>query len=177
VAVDDTALLEGRVQGGALLILLTLGTHEQPFARAIDLIEPLARQEQLVIQHGFTPPRADLANVRWIDFLEHEELIRLAADASAVVCHAGVGSIMTVLGLGKTPVLIPRLKAFGEHVDDHQLQIARELESAGVAVAYTGEGELAEAIEAASGHASSFHSGGALREAIVAAVGPLDEPA
>jgi UDP-N-acetylglucosamine--N-acetylmuramyl-(pentapeptide) pyrophosphoryl-undecaprenol N-acetylglucosamine transferase len=174
VAVDDQALLEGRVQGGALLILLTLGTHEQPFARAIDLVEPLAHQEPLVIQHGFTPARAGLAGVRWVEFVDHEELTRLAASASAVVCHAGVGSIMTVLSLGKTPVVIPRLKAFGEHVDDHQLQIARELDSAGVAVAYTGDGELAQALEVAKTRAGSFRPGGSLRQAIVEAVGPLD---
>jgi UDP-N-acetylglucosamine transferase subunit ALG13 len=174
VAVDDEALLEGGVRGGALLIFVTLGTHEQPFGRAIDLVQPLAEDEPLVIQHGHTPPRDAPLNVRWIEFIDHDELLQLASEASAVVCHAGVGSIMTVLSLGKTPVVIPRRKELGEHIDDHQLQIARELDAAGVAIVYAGEGDLRQAIEEARGCLSNFHPGGGLREAVVAAVGPLD---
>ncbi len=173
MAGHDRALREGGVPGGDLLILVTLGTHEQPFGRAIDLVAPLASGEPLVVQHGYTPRRSGLEGVRWVEFVEHDELARLAAEASAVVCHAGVGSIMTVLSLGKTPVVLPRLKALGEHVDDHQLQIARELDAAGIAIAYTGEGELRDAVAVAKGRTSSFERGGLLRDAIVAAVGPL----
>lgn len=57
---------------------------------------------------------------------------RLATDADLVVSHAGVGSALRMLDLGVRPLLVPRRSARGEHVDDHQLQAARELERAGL---------------------------------------------
>ena len=47
------------------------------------------------------------------------ELVR---EARIVVTHAGVGSILLALTNGKRPFVVPRLRAFGETVDDHQLE-------------------------------------------------------
>jgi UDP-N-acetylglucosamine transferase subunit ALG13 len=54
--------------------------------------------------------------------------------ADVVVAHAGVGTAITALSAGKCPVLLPRRKRHGEHVDDHQVDIARALGSRGLAV-------------------------------------------
>ena len=48
-------------------------------------------------------------------------------EADVVVAHAGVGTALAALEVGKCPVLVPRRLAHGEHVDDHQVQIASEL--------------------------------------------------
>jgi UDP-N-acetylglucosamine transferase subunit ALG13 len=50
-----------------------------------------------------------------------------------VISHAGVGAALTALRAGKHPILMPRLATHHEHVDDHQLQVARELERRGLA--------------------------------------------
>ena len=39
---------------------------------------------------------------------------------------------MTALRLGHAPIVVPRLHRFGEHVDDHQLDIARRLQERGL---------------------------------------------
>ena len=52
--------------------------------------------------------------------------------ARVVVTHAGVGSVMVSLANGKRPVVVPRLKSFGEAVDDHQLQLGRRFAAAGL---------------------------------------------
>ena len=54
--------------------------------------------------------------------------------ADLVVSHAGVGTFMRCLEAGKVPVLVPRRASRGEHVDDHQLQIATVGDSRGLAV-------------------------------------------
>lgn len=54
--------------------------------------------------------------------------------ADLVVAHAGVGSALCALDAGRTPALLPRLRRFGEHTDDHQVLIAQELERRGLAV-------------------------------------------
>jgi UDP-N-acetylglucosamine transferase subunit ALG13 len=57
------------------------------------------------------------------------------ADADLVVAHAGVGASLAAFEVGRCPVLVPRRLSRNEHVDDHQIQIATELGSRGVAVA------------------------------------------
>ncbi len=55
-------------------------------------------------------------------------------EADVVVAHAGVGTALAALEVGKCPVLVPRRLAHGEHVDDHQTQIAGELSRRGLAL-------------------------------------------
>jgi UDP-N-acetylglucosamine transferase subunit ALG13 len=130
------------------LIFVALGTHEQPFERALDIVGPLADEHELVIQHGHTPPRAGL-RAEWIDFRAYDEIVELMRGSDAVVCHAGVGTIMTALSIGKHPVVLPRLAAHGEHVDDHQLQITTTFADRGVVVACLTPSEIADALERA----------------------------
>lgn len=129
------------------MIVCTLGTHPQPFNRALDWLLPVVGDEELVVQHGATPPRPEVADVCWRKFLDYEDLAELIESADIVVCHAGVGTLMTAIGLGSVPVALPRLSAGGEHVDDHQLQIATELGRSGYVVACTERGALAPALE------------------------------
>lgn len=62
------------------------------------------------------------------------ELQSLMRAADLVICHAGTGSALSALAAGKTPLLVPRRSDFGEHIDDHQVQIAEELGTRGLAV-------------------------------------------
>jgi UDP-N-acetylglucosamine transferase subunit ALG13 len=117
------------------VIFVTLGTHEQPFDRALDLVTALADREELLIQHGATRARPSLPRIEWLAYLDWEPLTLWMRDAEVVITHAGVGSAVTAIRAGKKPVLVPRLARFGEHVDDHQLQLAKRLAEFGLAVA------------------------------------------
>ena len=68
-------------------------------------------------------------------YLGHEEMEAMVREAAVVVCHGGPGTIMLASTLGKRPIVVPRRKRFGEHVDDHQCafteRIARALGLAG----------------------------------------------
>lgn len=106
------------------MIFVTLGTHEQPFVRALDLMAELDGDDEVLIQHGATPARADLRNGKWVEYLESDALTARMNSAEVVISHAGVGSMITAIRAGVKPVVVPRLARFGEHVDDHQLQLA-----------------------------------------------------
>lgn len=54
--------------------------------------------------------------------------------ADVVVAHAGIGSALAALDAGRCPVLVPRERAHGEHIDDHQRLIAAALDSRGLAI-------------------------------------------
>jgi UDP-N-acetylglucosamine transferase subunit ALG13 len=61
-----------------------------------------------------------------------ETLAELIREARVVITHAGVGSILLALTNGKRPLVVPRLRAFGETVDDHQLESARRFDQVGL---------------------------------------------
>jgi UDP-N-acetylglucosamine transferase subunit ALG13 len=56
------------------------------------------------------------------------------AEADLVIAHSGVGSALSALEAGRSPILVPRRVARSEHVDDHQVQVARALSGRGLAV-------------------------------------------
>lgn len=65
------------------------------------------------------------------------ELAAAIRRADVVIAHAGIGSALSALEAGRCPVLVPRDPARGEHVDGHQLPIARALDRLGLAVVAT----------------------------------------
>lgn len=144
------------------MIFVTLGTHEQPFDRALDLVANLAPRDTVLVQHGATRPRSDLSGVEWAEYLDWAPLTARMRDADVVITHAGVGSAVTAIRAGKKPVLVPRLARYGEHVDDHQLQLAERLAKFGLAVVCTPEaqvdGLISEAREGTARFAASRHS-------------------
>jgi UDP-N-acetylglucosamine--N-acetylmuramyl-(pentapeptide) pyrophosphoryl-undecaprenol N-acetylglucosamine transferase len=115
------------------LIFLSLGTHEAPFERAIDAIAPFAIDgSEVIVQHGSTSARVDLPQISWQQYMPYQQVITVMSRADTVVCHAGVGTIVTALQVGHLPIVIPRLRRFGEHVDDHQCDIAGRLAERGL---------------------------------------------
>lgn len=68
------------------------------------------------------------------DYVPAAELREWMRTADVVIAHAGVGSAVTVLDSGHIPVLVPRSARDGEHVDDHQALLARELSARGLAI-------------------------------------------
>jgi UDP-N-acetylglucosamine--N-acetylmuramyl-(pentapeptide) pyrophosphoryl-undecaprenol N-acetylglucosamine transferase len=114
-------------------VFVTLGTIPFPFPRALDAVTrvlpdgcELSCQVGATMASGMsgeTMPTMSAAGIR----------ARVAA-ADVVVAHAGIGSALDILQAGKTPVLLVRSSAHGEHVDDHQEQIARTLSDLGLAI-------------------------------------------
>jgi UDP-N-acetylglucosamine transferase subunit ALG13 len=107
------------------VIFATVGTHHQPFPRMLDALREL--DDDVVVQYGYNPrprgfSRADA-------FVPFDELLELLAAADGVVTHSGVGSILCAREAGHLPVVVPRLARLGEHVDDHQSELTRALES------------------------------------------------
>ena len=96
------------------------------------------------MQYGFST--YPLKNCEAYQFLEFERMRQLMSHADAVVSHAGVGSIMLALAAGKRPVAAPRLYRFGEHVDDHQVEIAQAFAEVGKVVLFMPGHELSSKI-------------------------------
>ncbi len=120
-------------------VVVTLGTmRSYGFRRLVDrLIEVLPEVVEpgadILWQIGSSTSGAGIPG-RVEESVPNVELRQAIAAADLVVAHSGIGSAITALELGKRPVLVPRRPAFGEHVDEHQSLIARELSGRRLAV-------------------------------------------
>jgi len=151
------------------VIVAMLGTHPQPFTRAITLVTRLAGDEQVILQHGFTPiPRLPPRAMQFSRLLDWDTLRDLLERCDLVVCHAGVGSIYMALTAGHRPIVIPRLRRLGEHVDDHQLEITGRLERDGL-ITPCRPGDDIAALRSTAGRAPRRNPPTALRRAVWAA--------
>ena len=144
------------------MIFVTVGGM-RAFERLIREMDRIAGEldEPVVMQIGSTDyqPR----NCDYFRFMSREDIEKLYSDARMVVCHAGTGSILSALAHNKPLVLVPRLTGHGEVLDDHQLEIARQMEAQGVAVAYD-VADLPTAIASAGASTVNLSSGGQLVE-------------
>lgn len=110
------------------MIFVTLGSQKFQFNRLLKeidrLIENKVIHEELVAQIGVSDyiPK----NYKSIDFLTRDEFQKYMSECNYVITHAGTGAIITALKNDKKVIAIPRLAKYGEHVDDHQIQLINE---------------------------------------------------
>ena len=104
------------------MIFVSLGTQDKPFKRLLDLLENSDIDEEMIVQAGYTDYESEKMKI--IKYISKDDFDDYIRKADCVICHAGVGTIVTALSLGKKVLAVPRLAKYGEHHNDHQLQIA-----------------------------------------------------
>ncbi|MGH6822382.1 MAG: glycosyltransferase [Methylocella sp.] len=128
---------------------VSVGNAHQPFTRLIHAVTSIAHAlpQPVVVQHGYTP--FDSIECRGVRFLDMPAFESAVSEAEVLVLHAGAGCVIHALGAGKAPVVMARRAEFGEHVDNHQVEFARELALTGRVVVAEHIAELKAAIERA----------------------------
>lgn len=111
------------------MIFVTVGTHEQPFNRLIEKMDELKRNqvitEDVIIQIGFSTYEPQFC--QWSKMLPYSEMIENVSKARIVITHGGPSSFIMPLQIGKIPIVVPRQHQFNEHVNDHQVEFARNV--------------------------------------------------
>lgn len=130
--------------------VVTVGTQEgYPFGRLYDALLPLlADCDEVLWQTG----DQDVSGwgIEGRARVPHDELNAAIGEADVVVAHSGTGSAIAAFEQGKFPVLVPRSARHGEHIDEHQNQIALEMQRRDLAFLRTpGELDHETLIEAA----------------------------
>lgn len=135
-------------------LFITLGTIAGfPFHSVIDRILELGlADERTVWQVGDTRPQRPLPG-RVFEQVSAVDFARFAQEADVVITHAGVGSVLGLLEMGIFPIAVVRRKARGEHVDDHQAQIAHLMNDRTIGVAVEVEELTADVIAKAAASA------------------------
>ena len=112
------------------MIFVTVGTHEQPFNRLIEAIDRMKAKDvfsdDVIIQTGYSTYEPKFCE--WQKLYPYDKMLELVKQARIVITHGGPSSFIMPLQIGKIPIVVPRQKQYGEHVNDHQLEFCKVVE-------------------------------------------------
>ena len=115
------------------MILVTLGTQDKPFTRLLEEIDKQINKgnikDKVVVQAGHT--KYSSSNMEIFDLIDRDKFNELMKECDLLITHGGVGSILTGLKNNKKVIAVPRISKYGEHVNDHQVQIIENFSKRG----------------------------------------------
>ena len=129
------------------MIFVTVGT-QLPFDRlvgAVDTWAGAAAGREVFAQIG--PARIEPRHIEYARFISPQQCSERMVAATAIVAHAGMGTILTALELGKPLLIMPRRGELGEHRTDHQFETARRFAELGRVIVAFEETELPERLD------------------------------
>ena len=136
-----------------VMIFVTLGTQDKPFARLIEAVEKQVKlgniKEEVIVQAGCTKYKTEEERIKIVDYMEMKEFNKKVEAARIIITHAGVGTIIQALEENKKIIAAARKKEYGEHVNNHQEQILENFENKGYIIALKNFEELDKALKKA----------------------------
>ncbi len=112
------------------MILVTVGTHTMPFDRLLRAVDQLHATNmvdtaEVTVQAGTSTYRC--RGCRQFAYCTGPEFDALLDQAALVISHGGIGTLLRALRQRRRVIAIPRLRRYGEHHNDHQVEICTEL--------------------------------------------------
>jgi UDP-N-acetylglucosamine transferase subunit ALG13 len=135
------------------LIFVTVG-GQMPFDRLVRAVDEWAGatgRSDVFAQIG--PAKFKPRHIEFASLLSPDEFRQHVSECSEIVGHAGMGTILTALELGKPLLVLPRLARLNETRSDHQKATAKHFQSAGLVLAAADETELTDRL----GELPDFH--------------------
>lgn len=108
------------------MIFVVLGTQKFQFNRLLKKLDELSNDgkvERIFAQIGQSDYQPK--NYEYERFLDKDVFEKKMEECSMLITHSGVGTIISGMNHSKPVLVVPRLQKYGEHIDDHQLQIAK----------------------------------------------------
>ncbi len=136
------------------MIFVALGTQKFQFNRLLQMIDQLLDEgkikETVFAQIGNSDYRPK--NYKYASFLDKNEFEDRIRNSNLLITHSGVATIITGIKNNKKVIVVPRLAKYGEHVDDHQVQIAQSFSKQNYVMMYEENIELDLLIRKARTH-------------------------
>jgi len=106
------------------MIFVTVGSQE-PFDRLIGAVDQWARSRgRSDVFAQIASSKLQPGHIKFTQFIDPSEFTRVMREARLIVAHAGMGSIISALELGKPIVVMPRRADLRETRNDHQVGTA-----------------------------------------------------
>ena len=119
-----------------ILIFLTIGTQKFQFNRLLKYIDEKKAsgeiKDEIYAQIGNSTYEPH--NYKYKRFLNKNEFENFIDKSDLVITHSGVGTIINTIKKNKPIIVVPRLAKYGEHIDDHQLEIAESFADKGLII-------------------------------------------
>lgn len=116
------------------MVFVTMGSQKFQFDRLLKAVDDLraagAISEPVFAQTGactYLPEHIESAQ-----FLDRDKFKSTMASSDVVITHGGTGAIIGAVKAGKKVIAVPRLARYGEHVDDHQVEIVKQFANMGL---------------------------------------------
>ena len=136
------------------MIFITLGSQKFQFNRLLKVVDNLVEEgiikNYVFAQSGYSD--YEPKNYKFKKFLDREEFSEWEAKADIVISHGGTGAIIGAVKKGKKVIAVPRLAKYGEHVDDHQLQLIAQFRQQNLICGLDDCTEIKEALEFVNKH-------------------------
>lgn len=116
------------------MIFVTLGSQKFQFNRLLmkidELIENGTISEEVFAQIGASDYRPK--HYAYTDFMDRDAFAKKESRAALLITHGGTGAIIGAVKKGIKVIAVPRLAKYGEHVDDHQIQLLKQFDGMGI---------------------------------------------
>ena len=136
------------------MIFVTVGSQKFPFNRLLKKVDQMVQEgaitEEVLIQTGasdYTP-----SHCRYQPFYNRALFSEMLGSCTVLITHGGTGTIIDAVKRGKKTIVVPRLSRYGEHVDDHQLELTGRFHALKLVYACPETEGLAEALRWVRGH-------------------------
>lgn len=138
----------------SIKLFVPVGTQKFPFGRLITALnnlvdEGLYKPEEIVMQATVYPVEPKFKHY---SVMPQNEFMKMIEDAELVMTHSGENTIIATMERHRPFLIVPRLKEYGEHVDNHQLEIAEVMEDQFDVIVCKDFSNLKGAIERAKTH-------------------------
>jgi len=138
-----------------LKIVVTTGTgSDYTFTRLLNIIDELCDcgvidSNKLIVQ---STDHFTAKNYKVIPMMPESDFVSHLQTADCVISHAGTGTVTKSLKMGKKVILFPRRAEFGEHMDDHQLDLCELFKGLGYVLVANDKSELINCLQ----HVNNF---------------------
>lgn len=134
------------------MIFVITGTEAFPFNRLIIELDRIKQEneikDEIYIQLGSCTYKPKYCT--WDKWLQFDILCEQVRKADKVIAHAGAGTTLLCLELGKTPIIVTRRKKYNEHLDDHQVSFAKMMEKLDYAIVAYDVNEINDCLKKSS---------------------------
>ena len=114
------------------MVFVTVGSQKFPFDRLVRKVDEMFRDhliQEVFIQTGasrYTP------SCHYQAFCQPGHFEGLLESCEPLITHGGAGTMVEAVKRGKRTIAVPRLARYGEHVDDHQMELAMRFHEMGL---------------------------------------------
>ncbi len=112
------------------MIFVTTGSQKFQFNRLLEKLDELVEKgvitEKMFAQTGYSDYKPK--HYEYAQFMNRDEFAEKTAECDTFITHGGTGAIIGAVKQGKKVVAVPRLAKYGEHVDDHQVQLLTQFD-------------------------------------------------